>query len=41
VMWWIEPGHRPTLGEALERLEQLKTHGSSEHAFDWAHARTL
>jgi hypothetical protein len=41
VMWWIEPGHRPTLDEALERLEHLKTHGPTEHAFDWAHARGL
>jgi len=41
VMWWIEPGHRPTLGEALERLEHLKVNGASEHAFDWEHARGL
>jgi len=41
VMWWIEPGHRPSLGEALERLEYLKANGPSDHAFDWAHARTL
>ena len=24
VMWWVEPGHRPTLDEALERLEELR-----------------
>jgi hypothetical protein len=40
-MWWIEPGHRPTLAEALDRLEHLKAHGASDHAFDWAHARGL
>jgi hypothetical protein len=35
VMWWITPGHRPDVGEALARLDHLKTHGSSEHAFGW------
>lgn len=38
VMWWIEPGHRPSLEEALDRLEHLKAHGASEHAFDWVYA---
>ncbi len=38
VMWWIEPGHRPSLDEALDRLEHLKAHGASEHAFDWVYA---
>ncbi|MEM6308954.1 MAG: DUF3291 domain-containing protein [Pseudomonadota bacterium] len=35
VMWWVEEGHQPTLDEAMERLEHLKTHGPSEHAFGW------
>ncbi len=35
VMWWVPAGHRPTLDEALERLEHLKTHGPSDHAFGW------
>lgn len=39
VMWWVEPGHRPTQEEALERLEHLKTHGDSDHAFGWAYAQ--
>ncbi len=39
VMWWVEAGHRPTLEEALARLEHLKAHGASEHAFDWAYAK--
>jgi hypothetical protein len=34
-MWWVEPGHRPTQAEALERLEHRKTHGDSDHAFGW------
>lgn len=37
VMWWVAGGHRPTLDEGLERLEHLRAHGSSDHAFDWAH----
>jgi hypothetical protein len=42
VMWWVPQGHRPTLDEALERLDHLKKHGDSDHAFGWdhvAHAR--
>ncbi|WP_341214359.1 DUF3291 domain-containing protein [uncultured Limimaricola sp.] len=37
AMWWIEPGHRPTLDEGLARLAHLKTHGDSDHAFGWRH----
>lgn len=39
VMWWVPEGHRPTLGEGLERLELLRREGATESAFDWAHAR--
>ena len=39
VMWWVPIGHRPTLDEALARLEHLKTNGASDHAFDWAYAK--
>ncbi len=35
VMWWVPEGHRPTLEEALARLEHLRAHGPSEHAFGW------
>jgi hypothetical protein len=35
VMWWVAPGHRPTIEEALERLDHLKTHGPSDYAFGW------
>jgi hypothetical protein len=38
VMWWIDPGHRPPLDEALDRLEYLKANGASAHAFDWVYA---
>ena len=37
VMWWVPEGHRPSLEEALERLEHLKTHGDSDHAFGWSY----
>ena len=36
VMWWVPAGHRPTLEEALERLEHLRAHGPGAHAFGWA-----
>ena len=35
VMWWVPAGHRPTIAEAIERLEHLKANGSSDHAFAW------
>ena len=35
VMWWVPADHRPTLDEALERLEHLRRHGDTEHAFGW------
>lgn len=35
VMWWVEDGHRPTIEEALERLEMLKENGNSADAFGW------
>jgi hypothetical protein len=36
VMWWVPEGHRPTLDEALVRLDQLRAEGPSDAAFDWA-----
>lgn len=38
VMWWVAPGHRPDLDEALIRLDHLRRHGASDFAFDWAYA---
>ncbi len=35
VFWWVPDGHRPTLAEAMERLDHLNSHGSSEFAFGW------
>ncbi|MEM1076752.1 MAG: DUF3291 domain-containing protein, partial [Pseudomonadota bacterium] len=37
VMWWVPEGHKPTLDEALARLEHLKANGDSDHAFGWSH----
>ena len=41
TMWWIEPGHRPSLQEGLDRIAHRARHGDSDHAFgwDWARAR--
>jgi len=36
VFWWVEEGHQPDLKEAMARLEHLKTHGATDHAFGWA-----
>jgi len=33
VLWWVPAPHRPTLEEAMERLEQLRQHGPSPVAF--------
>jgi hypothetical protein len=35
VMWWVAAGHRPSVEEAVARLDHLKQHGPSDHAFDW------
>ena len=37
VMWWVPQGYRPSLEEALERLEYLKRNGDSDHAFGWSY----
>ena len=35
VMWWVPVGHRPTIQEAVDRLNHLKQHGPTDHAFGW------
>jgi hypothetical protein len=37
VMWWVPAGHHPTLDEALEKLDHLRTHGDSDAAFGWSY----
>lgn len=33
VMWWVERGKRVQLEEGWERLQHLRAHGASPHAF--------
>jgi len=33
VLWWVEPGHIPTVGEAVERLGRLRADGPTPAAF--------
>jgi hypothetical protein len=33
VMWWVPPGHHPTVAEALAKLEHLRVHGPTPDAF--------
>lgn len=33
VLWWVPAGHLPTVAEAQERLDHLRAHGPSGHAF--------
>ena len=35
VMWWVEEGHRPSIDEAMERLEMRRSGGDSAAAFGW------
>ncbi len=41
VMWPVERGRIPTLCEALERLQHLRSHGSSDYAYAWDHLAHL
>jgi heme-degrading monooxygenase HmoA len=33
ALWWVPVGHRPSIGEAKERLAHLAAHGPTPHAF--------
>ncbi len=39
VMWWVPAGHRPTLNEALARLDLLQAQGDSDDAFSWSYLK--
>ena len=39
VMWWVPVGHKPSLHEALARLDHLRAHGDTEHAFGWSYLK--
>jgi hypothetical protein len=36
VLWWVPVGHRPSLAEAADRLEQLRQRGPSSTAFTFS-----
>ena len=36
AMWWVQPGHRPSVAEATGRLAHLDAHGPTPTAFGWA-----
>ncbi len=38
VLWWIDEGHTPTVGEAMERLGQLERFGPCAEAFTFERA---
>jgi heme-degrading monooxygenase HmoA len=38
VLWWVPRGHRPTVEEALARLEALRAHGAHAAAFTFREA---
>src|SRR5438067_13520124 len=33
VLWWVPRGHRPSVAEAIAKLEDLRTNGPSAQAF--------
>ena len=35
VLWWVPDGHIPTLDEAKARLDNLRAHGATAHAFSF------
>jgi len=35
VFWWVPIGHKPSLEEALERLDHLNQNGDTDYAFGW------
>ncbi len=37
VLWWVPAGHQPAPAEAVERLEHLRAHGPTPHAFTFRH----
>lgn len=35
ALWWVRAGHIPNVEEALERLDHLRDHGPTPHAFSF------
>ncbi|MFF9765174.1 DUF3291 domain-containing protein [Streptomyces sp. NPDC014636] len=40
VLWWVPAGHLPTVGEAMERLADLRANGPSRRAFTFTSSHT-
>jgi hypothetical protein len=38
VLWWVPAGHRPSVPEAIAKLELLRTEGPTAAAFTFRHA---
>ena len=38
VLWWVPRGHRPTVSEAISKLELLRAKGPTREAFTFRHA---
>lgn len=38
VLWWVPAGHRPSVDEAIARLEHLRANGPTPAAFTFAQA---
>ena len=38
VLWWVPPGHRPSVDEAVARLQLLRTRGPTAEAFNFRSA---
>jgi Domain of unknown function (DUF3291) len=38
VLWWVPKGHRPSIQEAISKLELLRSAGPSDEAFTFRHA---
>jgi hypothetical protein len=38
VLWWVPAGHRPTIEEAIARLERLRAEGPTPEAFTFRRA---
>jgi hypothetical protein len=38
ALWWIPAGHRPTIAEAIAKLEMLRSKGPTAEAFTFRKA---
>jgi hypothetical protein len=38
VLWWVPKGHRPSVAEAIAKLEVLRSKGPTREAFNFRHA---